>query len=199
VPVSIRLYSDFACPYCFLAEIVLKQAMAGEDVQVEFMPFELRPYPTPTLRPEGAFVQTAWRNSVAPLARNLGVDIRIPRLSSFPYTRLAFEGLEFSKDNGKSAEYYSRVMRGLFQESEDIGDPGVLARLASEAGLDAGEFRLALETHRYGGRVEELLRHAYQELQITGVPAFLIGSRLLTGLQSRETLVAAIAEAEEQG
>ena len=42
--VAIELYADFACPYCFLADCVLKQAIAGKDVNIDWMPFELRPY-----------------------------------------------------------------------------------------------------------------------------------------------------------
>jgi predicted DsbA family dithiol-disulfide isomerase len=55
--VPIRVYSDFVRPFCFLAEFLLKEAIAGKDVKVEWMPFELRPYPTPTLRPEGGYLQ----------------------------------------------------------------------------------------------------------------------------------------------
>ena len=111
------------------------------------MPFELRPYPTPTLRPEGEYLQSAWRNSVYPLAHRLGVEIRLPAVSPQPYTRLAFEGLEFAKDKGKGHEYNDRVMRAFFQESRDIGSPEVLAELASDAGLDA---HLGMDRRRPG-------------------------------------------------
>ena len=195
MPIPIELYSDFACPYCFLADVVLQQATAGKDVSVERMPFELRPYPAPTLRPEGQFVQNAWRNSVAPLATRLGIEIRVPAVSPLPYTRLAFEGLEFAKDHRKAAEYFGRVMRGMWQESQDIGDPAVLARLASEIGLSADAFHSALDTRQYRDRVEKLLHHAYQEMAVTGVPVFVIGDCMLTGVQSRETLTSSIDQA----
>jgi len=156
------------------------------------MPFELRPHPTPTLRPEGAYLQNAWRNSVYPLAHRMGVDIRLPAVSPQPYTRLAFEGLEFAKDKGRGDEYNARVMRAFFQESRDIGDTEVLAQLASEAGLNADDFRRALNTRQYSSRVEELLRHAYEEMNITGVPFFVIGDQALSGLQSKEALARAI-------
>ena len=64
------------------------------------MPFELRPSPAPTLRPDGPYLQTAWKNSVYPLARRMGVEIRLPSVTPQPYTRLAFEGLEFAKKHG---------------------------------------------------------------------------------------------------
>jgi predicted DsbA family dithiol-disulfide isomerase len=194
MPVPIRVYSDFVCPFCFLAEFPLKEASAGKDVAIEWMPFELRPYPTPTLRPEGDYLQNAWRNSVYPIARRMGVDIQLPTVSPQPYTRLAFEGLEFAKDKGKGDEYNDRVMRAFFQESRDIGDPDVLTQLAAEAGLDAQEFRHAISTREYGPRVKGLLRHAYEEIGIQGVPLFVIGDRVLTGLQSKETLAEAIEQ-----
>lgn len=156
------------------------------------MPFELRPYPTPTLRPEGEYLQSAWKNSVYPLAERLGVEIRLPQVSPQPYTRLAFEGLEFAKDQGLGDPYNSAVMRAFFQRSEDIGEPAVLARNAAEAGLDQEAFRNALETRSYSDRVEELLRHAREEVQVTGVPLFLIGDLRLSGVQSQRTLEAVI-------
>ena len=47
-----------------VAEFPLKQAIVGRDVEVEWMPFELRPEPHPTLRPEGEYLQRAWSQSV---------------------------------------------------------------------------------------------------------------------------------------
>jgi predicted DsbA family dithiol-disulfide isomerase len=38
------------------------------------------------------------------------------------------------------------------------------------------------------------LRHAYEEAGVTGVPMFVIGDKVLTGLQDRETLEAVIEE-----
>ena len=160
------------------------------------MPFELRPYPAPTLRPDGSYLQNAWQRSVYPLAARLGVDIKLPKVSPQPYTRLAFEGLEFAKDRGKGDEYNDRVMRAFFQESQDIGDREVLARLAAEAGLPAEEFLQSLDSHEYADRVEKLLHHAQAEMGVTGVPMFVIGEQMLTGLQSKEALAAAIDEAE---
>jgi len=168
----------------------------GKDVAIEWMPFELRPYPTPTLRPEGSYLQNAWRQSVYPIARRMGVDIKLPTVSPQPYTRLAFEGLEFAKDHDRGDQYNDRVMRAFFQESQDIGDPKVLTQLATGIGLAADEFERALESHQYASRVEKLLHHSHQEMEITGVPLFVIGNRTLMGLQSRDALAEAIEEAE---
>ena len=159
------------------------------------MPFELRPYPTETLRPEGDYLQRAWRQSVYPIARGLGVPIQLPEVSPQPHTHMAFEGFQYAREHGKGNDYNHRVLEAFFVEGRDIGDVGVLTELAREVGLDGMEFGDALRTRRYREAHRRALRHAYQEAGVTGVPMFVIGGEVLTGLQDRETLEAAIERA----
>ena len=79
-------------------------------------------------------------------------------------------------------------------EGQDIGQIDVLTRLAGEVGLDEREFEEALRTRKYREAHKQALRHAYKEAGVTGVPMFVIGGRVLTGLQNRETLEAVIEE-----
>jgi predicted DsbA family dithiol-disulfide isomerase len=158
-----------------------------------WMPFELRPAPHPTLKPEGEYLQLTWSRSVYPLARRLGVHIVLPRVSPQPHTQLAFEGYQYAREHGKGNDYNHRVLRAFFQEEQDIGRTDVLTRLAGEVGLDERGFREALDTRQYREAHERALRHAYTEARINSVPTFIIGSQVLTGLQSKESLAQAIA------
>jgi predicted DsbA family dithiol-disulfide isomerase len=54
----------------------------------------------------------------------------------------------------------------------------------------------ALRTRKYREARRRALRHAYEEAGVTGVPMFVIGDRVLTGLQDRETLEAVIEKAQ---
>jgi predicted DsbA family dithiol-disulfide isomerase len=165
--------------------------LAGKDAEVEWLPFELRPYPQPTLRPEGEYLQRAWSQSVYPLAERMGVAISLPSVSPQPHTHLAFEGFQFAKEQGKANEYNHRLLQAFFQEDEDIGQINVLTRLAADVGLDSERFRQALETRKYRDAHRWALRNAYQA-GITAVPAFVIGDQLLSGVQSREIIQRAI-------
>ena len=169
--------------------------MRGKDVEVEWMPFELRPYPNETLRPEGDYLQRAWQQRVYPIARQMGVPIKLPAVSPQPHSHLAFEGFQYAREHGRGNEYNHRVLEAFFVEGRDIGDVGVLTGLAGEVGLDDREFGEALRTRKYRDAHRRALRHAYEEAGVTGVPLFVIGRRRLSGLQDRETLEAAI-EAE---
>ena len=102
MPIKIDVFSDYVCPYCMLFESALTEATRDLDVDVQWQPFELRPKPTPTLRPEDDYLPNVWKKSVYPLARKLDVPITLPSISPQPYTRLAHEGFQFAKQAGKS-------------------------------------------------------------------------------------------------
>jgi predicted DsbA family dithiol-disulfide isomerase len=159
------------------------------------MPFELRPEPHETLRPEGDYLRTARERSVYPIARRMGVPITLPQVSPQPHTHLAFEGYQFAKECGKGNEYNCRVLEAFFVEGKDIGDAAVLTELAGEVGLDRAAFAEALTARKYRAAHQRALRHAYEEAGVSGVPMFVIGDRVLTGLQSREALEAAVDQA----
>lgn len=163
------------------------------------MPFELRPYPNETLRPEGDYLQRAWRQLVYPIARRMGVPIKLPAVSPQPHSHLAFEGFQFAKELGRGNEYNHRVLEAFFVESRDIGDIDVLTTLAGEVGLDERAFGEALRTRKYRDAHRRALRHAYEEAGVTGVPMFVIGDQVLTGLQDRETLEAVIGQEAANG
>lgn len=162
------------------------------------MPFELRPEPHPTLRPEGDYLQQAWAERVYPIARRMGVPINMPNVSPQPHSHLAFEGYQYAKAHGKGNEYNHRILEAFFVESQDISDIGVLTNLAGEVGLDQKEFEEALRSRKYREAHQRALRHAYEEAGVTGVPMFVIGKQALTGLQDKEMLEDVIEKAAQE-
>ncbi|WP_342714983.1 DsbA family protein [Bacillus paramycoides] len=188
--VKIKVYSDYVCPFCFLAEQPLEEAIKGKDVEIEWMPYELRPFPNETLKPEGHYLQNTWRQSVYPMAERMGVNIVLPQVSPQPYTHLAFEGYQYAKGN----EYNKRILKAFFQEEQDMGDINVLTKLAREVNLNTDEYRSALETRKYREAHQQALHHAYEEANISAVPTFIIGDTKVSGIRSKESLEDIIAE-----
>jgi predicted DsbA family dithiol-disulfide isomerase len=189
---TIKVYSDYVCPFCYLAEFPVAEATRGRDIDVEWMPFELRPYPHPTLRPEGDYLQRAWEQSVYPMAERMGVPITLPAISPQPYTHLAFEGFQYARELGKGNAYNHRVLEAFFRDGLDIGKVDVLGRLADEVGLDVKKFEHAMATRKYREAHQRALRHAQHEVGVSGVPLIVIGRQALSGMQDRETLEAVI-------
>jgi predicted DsbA family dithiol-disulfide isomerase len=124
----------------------------------------------------------------------MGVPIKLPAVSPQPHTHLAFEGYQYAKEHGKGNDYNHRVLEAFFVEGRDTGQIDVLTNLAGEVGLDEREFEEALRTRKYREAHQRALRHAFEEAGVNGVPMFVIGDRVLTGLQDRGTLEALIEE-----
>ncbi|MDT0492512.1 DsbA family oxidoreductase [Streptomyces griseus] len=201
-PVKIKIWSDYVCPFCMLAEGPLEEAIkdVGADVEVEWMPFELRAHPQPTLRPEDEYLPAIWERAVYPMARRLGVDITLPTVSPQPYTALAFEGYQYAAEHGLGTEYTRRMFRAFFQEDQDLGQTDVLAALAGGIGLDEAGFRAALADGTYRARHQEALREAAAH-QVQVVPTMLIGDVRIEGVprpaQVRKAILDARAQQEE--
>jgi predicted DsbA family dithiol-disulfide isomerase len=188
---TLHIWIDFVCPYCLLGEQVVRAATEGLDVDIIWMPFELREYPTPTLRPEDDYLPKAWKEGVYPAAERLGVDIRLPTVSPQPYTRKAFLGLQYAVENGKGDDYVDAVLRAFFQQDRDIGDTEVLKAILWDLGLDPLGLDAVLASSVHGERHDALLRQA-REVGIRAVPSVTVGNRLFSGVPGPEALRAEI-------
>ena len=187
---KVKIYSDYVCPFCYLGEKVLEEVLQENpelDVEIEWMPFELRPFPKPTLRPEEEYLPKVWRTSVYPMAENMGIDIKLPMVSPQPHTHLAFEGFQFAKEQGKGDAYTMRLFEAFFKENQDLGKVEVLTKLAEEVGLDPEAFREVLESRKYKEQHEEALEKSYQ-MGIQAVPTFQIDNKLYQGVMPKQQL-----------
>ncbi|MFY4774394.1 DsbA family oxidoreductase [Metabacillus sp. RGM 3146] len=195
--VKIQVFSDFVCPFCFIGESPLKQAIEGKDVEVEFMPFELRPYPSEQMHPNSSYIKQTWERSVQPLAQRFQVEMDMPfHLDPVPHTHLAHQGYQFAKENGKASEYVDAVFKAYWQKGINIGDAVELTEIAKEVGLNEKAFNEALAEGTYKEDHKEALRIAYEEADVHAVPTFIVGGQKLEGLHSKEAIAEAIEEEE---
>ena len=179
-----------------IAEQPLLEAVraVSAPVDIKWVPFELRPYPTPTLRPEDSYLQKVWPQSVYPLAERFGVKIRLPSVSPQPYTAVACQGYQFARAKGLGHPYNDLVLRAFFQKDQDIGRIGVLAQIALRAGLDPVDFEAALRERRYREAHAQALSMARAQ-GVSAVPAFRIGQRWLPSVQEAGVLERALRDA----
>lgn len=192
---KVKIYSDYVCPFCFLGKDQFEKAAEGKEIEIEWMPYELRPRPSQQLDPINDPSKLAvWEQAIQPRIEAWGVKMKLPNISPHPYTDLAHEGFLFAREKGKGTEYNVRVYEALFQEDQNIGEIEVLTRLAKEAGLDERYFKEALVSRKYQEMREQALQHAYEEAQITAVPTFIIGDERISGAASKEVFEKAIEQ-----
>ncbi len=189
---QITIYTDYVCPYCLLAEHVIEDVIRGQDIEIHWRPFELRPDPVPTLRVEDPYLPHVWKQSVYPMAERLGVPIKLPAISPQPRTDKAFEVFMMADEQGLGHSFSMRAMKAFFQEEKDIGNPEVLADLGAEVGLEHDAVLSALIEGTYRERHLEALRHAHEGMGITSVPTIIVGKRIFRGVPSTNELQQAL-------
>lgn len=199
--VRIDVWSDYVCPFCYLAEPALariEREFAGA-VEVTWRAFELRPEPVPALDPKGDYLRDIWARAVYPMARDRGMTLRLPPVQ--PRSRLAHEAVAFARTQGKAAALNNAIFRAFFEHGEDIGDADILATHAAAIGLEEAALRRALAegTCRKGVLADEQLA---QKLRLNGVPAITLraaaepmeSATLIEGAQPYKVIRRAVEE-----
>jgi predicted DsbA family dithiol-disulfide isomerase len=144
-------FSDYVCPFSYLAEPALARLPAEEGVEVEYRAFELRPAPAPLPDAGGEALAAQWRTTIEPLARALGVEARLPPVQ--PRSRKAHEAAKFARDRALFAEMHRALFHAFFVEGRDIGRIDVLVELGETVGLDRTELKVALDVDHLAERV----------------------------------------------
>jgi predicted DsbA family dithiol-disulfide isomerase len=205
----LEIWSDIACPWCYVGKRRLESALAAyehsDEVTVTWRSFELDPA-APRERPQDAASHLAEKYGMTreeALARQAqltataagdGLELRFDRArggNTFDAHRL----VHLAAAHGVQDAMKERLMRGYLTEGEPIGDPTALKRLAIEIGVPEDEVRDVLSTDRYGAAVREDERIAAQ-LGINAVPFFVVDRAIgASGAQPPEALVELMRQA----
>jgi predicted DsbA family dithiol-disulfide isomerase len=162
---------------------------AGEyHVAVTWWPFELHPETPPEGRDLTALVErrgSEYRDHLRAYAADAGITLASNRHLSNSHR--ALELAEFARDRGQFEAVHDALFRVYFEETRDIGDLDILLGIASEAGLDAEEFRFETLIGRYASLVDTTTATARQK-GVTSTPTMIFDDRfVLTGAQDIDT------------
>ncbi|MFF7683210.1 DsbA family protein [Microbacterium sp. NPDC007973] len=191
--IKIDVWSDIACPWCYIGKRNLENglaATAADDdapvVEIEYHSFELSP-DTPEDFHGGEVDYLSQHKGISPeqaremldrvtgVAADAGLAYRFDILQH-TNTVKAHELLHFAKENGKQLELAELLMSAYFLEGKHVGRDDDLVALAVEVGLDEAEAREALSSQRYRAAVRADQEQARQ-FGITGVPFFVIDGK----------------------
>jgi predicted DsbA family dithiol-disulfide isomerase len=200
---KVEIWSDVVCPWCYVGKRRFETALASfehrADVEVHWRSFELDPE-APAIR-EGDPVQRLVDKYGMTRAQAIAGEARLTDMA-------AAEGLEFHLDKTRSGNTFDahrllhlaaekgiqdavkeRFMLAYFTQSEPVGNPEALTRLAVDAGLDETDVKAVLTSDRYAADVtaDEQQAAAYG---ISGVPFFVVDGRYgVSGAQPPDVLL----------
>jgi predicted DsbA family dithiol-disulfide isomerase len=201
-PLTIDVWSDTVCPWCWLGKRRLEAALGQRPdlpVTVRWHPFELNP----EMPPEGAdrreYLQKKFgdpdrfrdaQQRLIQLGAAVGIDYRFALAQRMPNTRGSHVLAKLAGE--RQSDVVERLFSAYFHEGRDVGDVGVLAAVAGEAGLDAAAVRARLESRVDHAAIEQEERQAYG-MGISGVPFFVLaGKWAVSGAQETEAFVRAL-------
>ncbi|MGO0578235.1 DsbA family oxidoreductase [Ornithinimicrobium panacihumi] len=191
---EIDLFVDYVCPFCFLVEPAIEELKRDRDVEVRIHPFELRPDPVPTLRPEDDYLTRVWRDAVYPMSDRVGVPVTLPTVSPQPRTEKAFMVLQLAQEYGRAEAYTEAMFGAFFQDDRDIGQDEVIVEVATSVGLDRDQVVAALSSPERRDQQRADQDYAVNTVGITSVPSMLVNGQLLRGVPSAARLKKVVDE-----
>jgi predicted DsbA family dithiol-disulfide isomerase len=212
---TVDVVSDVVCPWCYIGkrrlEAALAELSAGEpevSVSVRWHPFQLNP----DLPPEGidrrSYIEAKFGSAqrsaevyerVNAAAHASGLALALDRIERQPNTLEAHRLVAWAQheDATRVSDLVERLFRAYFVEGRFVGDRTELARIAQDAGYDAGAARAFLDSDRLRAAIADADVRA-RELGIGGVPFFIFNGRVaLSGAHEPATMLDAIAQARQ--
>lgn len=192
-PVKMVVYSDYLCPFCFIANELVKRLKLKFVLDVEWKPFEL--HPNLDLMPDinSEYIKRAWLN-VERLSNEYKISIKLPNYLSL--SRKALMTAEFTRDNNMFDACHDMIFKAYFLDGKDIAKDDTLVEIIKKLGLNEEKLRKSLKNETYLKNITDSIRelHSYG---ITGVPAFFIGEepRIIIGAQPQELFEKVIKKA----
>ena len=205
---KVEIWSDVACPWCFIGkrrfDVALARFENHDAVEVRYRSFELDPA-APAFR-ELAYLDHLMAKYRIPMAEadamidrmieagaQNGVVLRFDKAkpgNTFDAHRL----LHLAVARGRQGELKDKLFRATFTKGAAIADHDVLVDVAADAGLDPDEARGVLECDRFAGDVRADEQRA-ADLGITSVPFFVMGTFGVVGAQPPEVLLQVLEDA----
>ena len=166
----VRFYYDVVCPYSYLETHAIEAAEDAGRVEVEWLPFELRPAPKPLLEPRGDHLRVDWTQHVYRRALALGIEIHLPRYQ--PRSTLPLAACLWAGEEGRLRGFKHALYEAFFCEGEDIAVDRELARAAARVGLDPDAAVAAAYSAERFEQIREIRSEA-ETVGVRGVPTLL--------------------------
>ncbi|GAA1420680.1 DsbA family oxidoreductase [Agrococcus citreus] len=208
---QIDIWSDVACPWCFIGKRRFETALGAwehrDEVEVTWHSFQLDP--TLPEHYDGTEVEYLASRKGMPVEQVRQMFAHVTEQAAgeglqYDFDRLvvanslrAHQLLHLAKEHGRADAVKEALLSGHFERGTDIGDVEALVAIGTEAGLDAAQIREALADERYVPAVRADIEQA-QQLGVNGVPFFVFDMRLgLSGAQLASTFTQALERARE--
>jgi len=201
------VYSDIACPWCFIGKRRLETALAALPVEqrptVRWHAFQLAPqFPEGESKPiveelarkfgGEANVRRAF-TQVSAVGQQVGIPFALDRGHAVN-TRLAHRAVAWARGVGAEGTAVEAMFQAYFIDGLDLSKLDVVVAVLDKAGLDGAAAGTAL-TAGAGAEDVDVDLDSARDIGVTGVPFFVLDERLaMSGAQPAETFLSFLRE-----
>jgi len=183
--IRLDIFSDPVCPWCMIGKANLDRALAAHPdhpFAIEWHPFQLNPEMPSEGAPLAQYLERKFgsRDKVVQMfmvleaaAQKAGIVMDFAKVTRLPNTLNAHRLIHWAGLEGRQTAMVSALFRAYWREGRDIGDAGVLAALAGEAGMDAEATQRLLATDADAQDIAARDLDARRK-GVSAVPTFLI-------------------------
>ena len=190
-PITLEVFSDYVCPWCYLGDNRVKQLKKDYGIVVQTVHFPLHPE-TPA---EGRTLRDLFNCGPEEIeAKNTRMK-GLMEAEGLPYSershtynsRLAQEIGTWAETQDGGNAIHDKFFESYFVDRRNVGDVDVIIDIVKSVGLDEIEARAVLEERRFKDAVDAdwAKSHSYG---VTGVPTFFSNGQGLVGAQPYESL-----------
>ena len=203
---TIDVYADIACPWCYVGRAHLKNALDQRpalDITLRWRPFQLQP----NMPPDGRDFREVLSQKFGGWDQAKRMFERIQTMGAEDDLTFDFDAIEVApntadahrlllwaqdQDPETADALATALFRAYFTEGRNVSDQAVLADCAGEIGLDVDRAHALLDGDDYAEAVRESQQRA-QQRGITGVPCYVFDDeQAITGAQPTEVFVEAL-------
>jgi 2-hydroxychromene-2-carboxylate isomerase len=183
---TLQFFFDYSCPWSFIAFVRILDVATRNRAEIIYRPLpvdRILATENPELRATRFAAnpaKAAWQQKdLGDWAHFWGLPMILP--DNWPCEPLAaLQGGIVAAAAGRIEPYSQAVFRAFFGSGSDICDPGVVTRLAAEAGMDAALFEQELQSEKTVAAIDKNVDDLLHKGGF-GTPTMILGDDLLFG------------------
>ncbi|MER2192737.1 MAG: DsbA family oxidoreductase [Solibacillus sp.] len=195
---NIEIFSDFACPFCYIAKTRLYEAIEqlgmSDEVTITYKAYQLKPDASKIDSPKIVLKQDV-QNAIAEHAKEVGVTFNFDKLVA-GNSENAHRLTKWAEMYRKGKAFFDELIQYYFEAGVDLNREADLLVIVEKLNLPVEEARSVLRSDAFS---EELVADRYdaQQLQVTRVPFFVFNNKYgIIGVEPIEVFLKTLQQAK---
>lgn len=189
---KIEIWSDIACPYCYIGKRKLEKALQqfpqADKVELLWHSYELNPdlQKTPFGKSYAQYIaETNGKDDVSEdlkelndLAKSVGLNYNFDKII-VTNTSDALRVCKSARKYNLATEMEEAFFAAYFTDGKNISDRQTILQITAKVGLDTKEVEQMLDSNEYVSEIAEDIRYSEDKLNLEYIPFYLFNNKTI--------------------